>query len=134
MLNYFPTLLSYNMAVPTVFRFIIGCLFIYFAYSNLTTNRESKISLFEKYNFSAGQLWLWVLVSIETLCGLTLLAGMFTQISSIVSSVLLLAGLVLKQKHPESLPWSKGFLFLLLIITASLLFIGPGLYSIDLPL
>ncbi|MSR78983.1 MAG: DoxX family protein [Candidatus Taylorbacteria bacterium] len=134
MLNYFPALLSYNMAVPTVFRLIIGCLFIYFAYSNLTTNRESKIILFEKYSLSAGQLWLWVLVSIETLGGITLLVGIFTQISSMIMSVLLLAGLVSKQKYPDLLPWSKGFIFLLLMITASLLFIGPGLYSIDLPL
>lgn len=134
MLNLFPELLSYNFSVPLAFRVVSGSLFIYFGYANLTKHRASKIALFESVGLSASILWLWMLVTLETVGGIMLLVGLFTQAVALGLSIILLLGLTAKYKRREVLPWSFGFLFLLFLITASLLFLGPGFYAFDLPL
>jgi len=131
MLSIFPTLLSYNMAVPLIFRLIGGFLFIYFGYSSIISfNRQTPDS--PKPN--SEKIWLWALAVIEILGGILLIAGFLTQISSLVLSIILILSLTSKYKSSiNTLTLSSGFLFMLLIVIASLLLLGPGFYSIDLP-
>jgi len=48
MLSLFPILLSYNLAVPLVFRVIVGLIFVFFSYQNTNEQKTLKIALFEK--------------------------------------------------------------------------------------
>lgn len=121
------------MAVPFAFRIISGLLFIYFGYSAIAKNRAEKISAVESFKLKPGGFWLRVIALIEIIGGILLFVGFLTQIASLVLSVILLIGTIAKRKNPAVFSFSAGFLFLLLIITLSLLFLGPGLYSIDLP-
>lgn len=138
MLSIFPTLLSYNMLVPLIFRLIGGIIFIYFGYATIvsfgkTTLEESEPTP-EISEAKNGKIWLWILSLIEIFGGILLLAGLFTQIASLTLSVLIILGMTKKYKKiVNNLSFSSGFWFMLLLATASLLFLGPGFYSIDLP-
>ncbi|MCR4311529.1 MAG: DoxX family protein [Candidatus Taylorbacteria bacterium] len=121
------------MAIPLVFRLVVGLTFVYFARTNLTSQKVSKMALLEHSNFTSSRVWLYVLVLIEFVSGLALIIGIGTQIASLVVSVLLLIGVGVKKKNAEALPYSSGFLTLLLLVTTSLLFLGPGFYAIDFP-
>ena len=134
MLSLFPILLSYNLAVPFIFRLVVGLTFVFFGYQNSGTYKASKIALFESVRLKPGILWLWILVALEMLGGIMLVIGLWTQAASLALSIILLFGLITKQKNQDSLPWSFGFLFLLFLITLSLTFLGAGFYAIDLPL
>jgi|SRR3989338_1937946 len=134
MLSLFPILLSYNLAVPLVFRVIVGLIFVFFSYQNTNEQKTLKIALFEKMGSKSPSVWLWALVTIEMVGGIMLIAGLWTQAASLALSLVLLFGLFVKHKNEKSLPWSTGFLSLLFLITLSLMFLGPGFYGLDLPL
>lgn len=134
MLSLFPALLPYSLVVPFVFRIVSGALFVYIGYANLTRHRASKIALFGRFRLMSGNVWLAVLAALEAAGGLMLISGLFTQGAALALSFLLILGLIARKKQPEAIFWSGGFLCLLLLITASLLFLGPGFYAFDLPL
>ena len=134
MLSLFPMLLSYNLAVPLVFRVIVGLTFVFFSYKNTNEQKTSKIALFEKMGSRFPSVWLWILVGIEMVGGSMLIVGLWTQAAALALSLTLLLGLAIKHKDATALPWSKGFLALLFLITLSLVFLGPGFYGLDLPL
>ncbi len=134
MLSLFPILLSYNLAVPLVFRVIVGLIFVFFSYQNTNEQKAPKIALLEKMGSRFPSVWLWTLITIEMVGGSMLIVGLWTQAASLALSLTLLLGLAVKHKDANSLPWSKGFLALLFLITLSLVFLGPGFYGLDLPL
>ena len=127
-------MLSYNLAVPFVFRVIVGLIFVFFSYKNANEQRAAKIAPFEKTGSKLPSVWLWTFVTIEMVGGIMLIAGLWTQAASLTLSLVLLFALFAKRKDENSLPWSKGFLALLFLITLSLMFLGPGFYGLDLPL
>lgn len=134
MLSLFPILLSYNLAVPLVFRVAVGLTFIFFGRTNLAEHKTSKLAMFERMGLKSGIVWLWILVAVEVIGGGLLVVGLWTQAAALALSVTLLLGIIVKIKNGDSLPWSVGFLSLLFLITLSLLFLGPGFYGLDLPL
>lgn len=134
MLSAFPTLFSYALVVPFVFRVIVGLSFIRFGYANIAKNRDGKASLLADFVLTAPSYWLWFLAIIEIIGGALLTVGAYTQIVALVFSTILLVTIVSMRTKPETQSLSRGTLFLLLLITASLLFLGPGFYSFDLPL
>lgn len=134
MLSLFPILLSYNLVAPTIFRIVVGVIFIFFGYQNAHEQKASKIALFEKMGSRLPSFWLWTLVTIELVGGSMLIVGLWTQAAALGLSIILLLGIIVKIKNSASLPWSVGFLSLLFLITLSLMFLGPGFYGLDLPL
>ena len=134
MLSIFPALLAYNLAVPLIFRIAVGLIFICFGYSNLKKNREEKISALAWFKLHSGKNWLILIALIEILGGTLLFIGLYTQVAALVLSIVTLVGILAKQKNPDVLKLSAGFLYLLLLVTLSLLLLGPGFYAFDLPL
>ena len=66
--------------------------------------------------------------------GLLLIVGLYTQVLALIFSVMLILKIWQKKKNAQALSLSEGTLFLLLLVTASLLLLGPGFYAFDLPL
>ncbi|MDO8591261.1 MAG: DoxX family membrane protein [bacterium] len=133
MLSFFPTLFSYELVVPFVFRVVIGLAFIWFGYENIIKKREVQIALLPNLK-SSSDFWLWVIAVIYITGGLLLVAGLYTQVTALVFSILLLLAAIAKRKNPEAASLPQTTTLLLLLISASLLFLGPGFYAIDLPL
>lgn len=134
MLSAFPTLFSYELVVPFIFRIVIGLTFIWFGYRNGFKNREEKINLLSNFKLSSSPAWLWLIALAQALGGLLLFVGAYTQIVSLIFSVMLVVAVVTKHNKPDARLLPQGTLLLLLLITASLLFLGPGFYAFDLPL
>ncbi|MBI4135927.1 MAG: hypothetical protein HY481_00010 [Candidatus Vogelbacteria bacterium] len=106
MLNVFPNLLAYWLAAPLILRAALGLSFLRAAYRERKINRLGAV--------------------IKLLTGTAVLIGFFTQISALAAAVISLHEL-----------WQRGIneqrLFKL-ALAVSLLFLGPGLLSLDLPL
>ncbi len=134
MLSVFPTLLSYSLLVPFVFRLVVGILFVVFGYTNITKKRENTIALLTGLKIKSTTSWLWIIALVEMVGGLLLIVGLYTQVLALIFSVMIILKIWLKKKNSEAVSLSKGTLLLLLLITTSLLFLGPGFYAFDLPL
>ncbi|MEK7574604.1 MAG: DoxX family protein [Patescibacteria group bacterium] len=134
MLSVFPELFSYALVVPLVFRIVIGILFIGFGYKNITENREGKIKILSDFKLASASVWLWCIAIIEIISGVLLVGGVYTQVVALILSVFLIIAIIGKYKNPSAVSLSQETVWLLILVTTSLLFLGPGFYSFDLPL
>ncbi len=120
MLSIFPNLLSYNQLSPFLIRITIGIIMVYWAYSSFRTgDRDVK-----KMPIKVA----------EGMAGLLLIIGLFTQVAALIVSIDLLIRIFDKIMKKSFLTNGVNYYFIMLIMTISLLFIGAGLFAIDLPL
>jgi len=114
-LSIFPQLLTFGLIAPLLLRLGVGLFLIY-----LGRERYKKV-----YNWSSV---------IYILSGILLILGLYTQITSIVS-ILVISFDYFTDKGSASFSFEKKILFMIMkIILLSLLFTGPGFLAFDLPL
>lgn len=116
-LNTFYTLLDYQRFSPFILRIVIGIFILY-----LGRERQKKGSF---------------LSYIYYICGLFLVGGYYTQLSSIIGIILLKFDFYVDYwKDRKSKPVPKYFYFLYTIagfVLISLIFSGAGLWAFDMP-
>ncbi len=134
MLAVFPTLLTFQMVSPVILRIALGLIFIDFGWAKMRRQRSDKVAFFDSIGLRPGLYFVLAVGAVEILAGLFLLIGLFTQVASLVSSIILAISIYLKKRHPDKFESSLGFLSLALIVSLSLIFTGPGFLSFDLPL
>ncbi len=117
MLSIFPNLLTYSLFAPILLRLTIGAIFLFWAYANLRSTTKNT-----------------PLIALEALIGLLLILGLFTQPAALLASIILLYRLGHKVKARAFFTDGVNYYFILLVISLSLLVLGPGSYSFDLPL
>lgn len=108
-----------------ILRLVIGGIFIYAGYFKLA-NMDQVVPMFASMGFSA--FWAWVVAIVELLGGIAFVLGMFTRLSGILFTVIMLV-VIFKVK------WAAGFMAWqsdLIILAASLaiVFTGAGKYGI----
>jgi len=106
MLSVFPNLLNWWMIAPVILRVALGLAFLHEAYGERKNNQLIALTKF--------------------FAGIGLLIGYLTQIGALIAVVVSLYEL-----------WQKGSTdqrLFKLAIAISLLFLGPGIFSLDLPL
>lgn len=113
MLSLFPQLFTYSELAPFILRLTAGLIVIGFAYSKLKKPAEG-------FNFVIGLA--------EFCAAILLIAGFLTQLAA---GLIILA--LLFEIFRPGLKDCK-FMILLIIILVALMFLGPGFFSIDLPL
>ena len=127
MLSVFPALLDYSLVGVFILRVTVGFFFILFG-TRLTSVAWS-IKDAGGVIRSIGMTYGLAKFAVGTL--LTL--GLFTQVAAILGIVL--STLTILQDSPLSVNRSdKQLQILLFILCIALLFLGPGLFSIDIPL
>ena len=127
MLSIFPALLDYSTFGALLLRGTVGVFFFMFGMRLLDVawNIEGKNFTVKCIGLLYGGLKLTV--------GILLLLGLFTQPAVLLGALLSL--LTIFQDKPFQFSRSdKQVQILLLILCISLLFIGPGYWSVDLPL
>ncbi len=136
MLSVFPTLLfsTYSLVVPLVFRIVIGLVFVWLGYRKITGDRNGQTNVSADLKPAMSPSWTWLVAVVEMVGGILLLIGLYTQVVALIFSIMLIPAIIGKYKKPEMISLSRGTLLLLLLVTASLLFLGPGFYAFDLPL
>ncbi|KKQ34779.1 MAG: hypothetical protein US50_C0037G0003 [Candidatus Nomurabacteria bacterium GW2011_GWB1_37_5] len=123
MFNLFPDLLDYNFIVPVLFRIFLA----YFLIKNSIVFFKSFISSHNYFVFFSSIIFL--------LSGAFTLSGFLIQHISIFFMVVLIFEPLFKRK--QNYPFATltpDFKFLLFITFLSMLFMGAGIFSFDLPL
>jgi putative oxidoreductase len=134
MLNSFPDLLTYALLAPFILRLVAGLIFIDLGVLAFKNEKERWLVSLSVLKIPNPKLTLKILGSIETIGGLMLLIGFYTQIAAIILALLTFAEAYIEYKEPEVLKRNFVFYIMLLAIVLSLLFSGAGAFAIDLPL
>ena len=120
MLSAFPSLLSYNQIAPLLLRIILGAVFLYWAFKTL--------------KFTDSSIEKKALGLIETLCGVMLVIGLWTQVAAIVAFIDLLIRTISRITKKSFLTNGVNYYLVLLVVAFSIIVLGAGWYSFDLPL
>ncbi len=119
MLSLFPSLLTYEQVAPFLLRLTLGAVFIYWSYKHLKVRTNSK------------KMTLGIL---DGIAGILLVIGLYTQLVALVTAVMLLFGLFGKVQGKSLFTDGVNYYVILLVISLSLLLMGAGVFSFDLPL
>ena len=125
MLSLFPELLDWGWYVPFFFRIFLACYILSAGYCfiKLGFTKESQ-------NGSAHRMLGGLLV----ILGLGFLIGIAVQPLGAVGFVTALVACYFKNKKSSFTTESVNFYLLIGLVSLSLVFLGPGPYSFDLPL
>jgi len=134
MLNQFPDLLVLGLLAPFFLRIVLGIFYLRFGYLKLIKDKEVEVRFFENIRLKPGIVFVWVFGLLEAVGGILLIAGLFTQIVSLILSVLILGVIIIKLRNKGAFPNDMKFYVLLFVTTFSLLFSGAGAFALDLPL
>lgn len=135
MVSVFPQLFDYSFLAISVLRITLGAIFILFAYGKLFRERTERIAFFDKLSLRPAIVFFSIVTGLEFLAGIFLTIGLFTQVMALVTGTLMVFATLIKWRRPDVLPYNTvEFYVLLAIVSFSLTFLGPGSFSLDLPL
>lgn len=126
MLSAFPQLFVYSPLAIAGLRIFFGLWFLTYGYSTLfkkTSQEHKKINLVEQ-----------IISGLALVVGLATFIGVFTQIAVLVGLLIIVLGWYTDVKSKASSKEFVNFGFYIAIIGIALLFLGPGVLAIDLPL
>lgn len=121
MLSIFPELLSWQLISPLIIRLTLASILIFWSYRSISKHKKQD----------AGQKALRL---IESICGLLLFVGLWTQIAALIVAIDLLTKLYKKYKDKTLLTDGVNYYLILLVLAISLLFTGPGFIAFDFAL
>jgi len=134
MLNPFPELLNYALLGPLVLRLVIGLIFIDLGYLKFRSEKDRWLASFETLGLRPADLLLSFYALLQTIGGLMLIAGAWTQVAALFFVISTGAELYIEWRAKEILKRDIVFYILVFAISASLLVTGAGAFAIDLPL
>lgn len=120
----FPVLLDFSFYAPLLLRLTLGVYVLAIGFSAHRTIAEVSPK------FTA---WVMAYRGFFIITGISLILGLYTQISAIVIAILLLISIVDKRARLTN-EIGRAEISLLLVITLSLLLSGAGPFAFDLPL
>lgn len=114
MLSIFPSLLSYPLLAYFVLRIVLAINIAYIGWQR--KNKEYKS-----------------LSILEFIVSIFILIGLFTQVAVLFSIGVIFLEYYLESKNNQSVE-SKMVKYLIITISISLIFLGPGILAFDMPL
>ena len=131
-LSLFPWLYQYTAFGPLFLRLGLAAVFIVHGYPKVK-NFGGTVRWLESLGFRPGIFWATVVVGTEFFGGLFLIVGFLVQP---VATLLVIDMLVAIWKVDYARGFKGGWElpFVLIVMALALLVLGPGAYSIDLPL
>jgi uncharacterized membrane protein YphA (DoxX/SURF4 family) len=133
MISTFPDLFIFSYFVPFFFRVFLSVFFLNTGFRAIS-RKEDKINGFIKLlTQTPSRIFVIILGLLEIIGALLLLAGLFTQVTALALSVIILLVIIAKTRNAY-LAESTSFYFLLLLVCLSLVITGAGIPAIDYPL
>ncbi|MBI2175200.1 MAG: DoxX family protein [Parcubacteria group bacterium] len=133
MLSVFPQLFTYQEIAPVLLRVVLGVAFVLHGYPKLFGGFGATAQFFSSVGIKPAKFWVAVVGIVEFFGGAALLVGIFTQAAALLIAVnMAVALLVVKRKQGFVGGYELDLAFLAMAL--ALLLLGPGLWSIDLPL
>lgn len=133
MLSLFPDLFTYEQIAPFLLRVILALIFLGNGYSKLFKTWPETSTFFAEHGLKPGGFWTSFIGILEIVLGIAFVLGFLIQPASFIVAILML-GAIIKIKRKEGFLGGCDFELLILVIALSLLFLGPGILSLDLPL
>lgn len=131
MLNTFPTLLSFAIFVPFIFRIII---FIFlFEIVIALKNKHDLINYFKSKKYLASKSIPWILQIGIFATSVLILIGLYTQISTLIAMYFLMITRRIN-KHVKLVKQPSSTFGYISLICFSLLLLGAGAFAFDIPL
>lgn len=119
MLSLFPSFLTYGQLGPFLLRLTLGAILLYWAYGRIRRRENGKTTAYGV---------------VEAAVGVLLVIGLFTQLAALIALVVFLVELIKKARTKAFFTAGVNYYFILLIISLSILVLGPGAFAFDLPL
>ncbi|OGZ08759.1 MAG: hypothetical protein A3D65_04115 [Candidatus Lloydbacteria bacterium RIFCSPHIGHO2_02_FULL_50_13] len=130
MLSLFPELLYWDWSwyVPFIFRVFLGVHLLYVGWAIVKNRAWREAAGDAPALLGAGALLV--------ILGLLFVLGIFVQALSAIGFVLAILALYFRKRFSPAygIAESKQFYLLIGLVSLSLVFLGPGHYSLDLPL
>ncbi|MBI2023298.1 DoxX family protein [Candidatus Giovannonibacteria bacterium] len=133
MLSIFPSLLDYQFFAPLILRLALAAVFLVHGYPKLFGGFSHAVHFFNSSGIKPAKFWVVVVGLAELLGGILLLAGFLVQPAAFILVANLLVA-IWKVKFKAGFANGWEFDLVLIAMLLSLLILGPGAYSIDLPL
>jgi len=131
MLATFPILYSFEILVPTLFRLVLATFLVFQTWCLFSEYQHSVIRKTLRDIFSED--WvdaLRVLIGVLRIsASILFLIGAFTQIAALVTAILFALRMASHTYREELMSTD----LLLILISLSLLFLGPGAFALDYP-
>ena len=133
MLSVFPQLFDYQQIGPFLLRLVLAVVFIAHGYPKLFGGFAGIANFFESIGIKPGKFWALIVGVTEFGGGILLILGIFVQPVALLLAIDMIVA-IWKVKWKEGFKSGYEFELVLLVIALSLLVLGPGAFSIDLPL
>lgn len=122
MLSLWPDLFNFAPIAPVILRVALGGTFLFYGLREIIRPRYLR-------GVIARVVGLW-----DTAIGLLLAVGFFTQGIAVLALLELLGYLIIRLADKKKLPIPIDYIIVMMAVAISLLFLGPGLWALDLPL
>ena len=132
--NFFPELFSFSLLAPLILRVAVGLIFLNLGSLKLGKERKDWNNSFKLLKLVPPGFFTGLFGIIETIGGLLLIVGAYTQVAALILGVISLFELMIEHEEESILKRDFVFYFLLTAICASLLLTGAGTFAIDIPL
>jgi putative oxidoreductase len=133
MQSLYPDLLNYGQIAPVILRAVLGAIFLGHGYSKLVKSRLQTAEFFASVGLKPGKFWALFIGTVETGSAIMLFLGLFTQLAAALI-VCVMIGAIIFVKRKQGFLSGYDFDLLILACALSLLVLGPGIFSLDLPL
>lgn len=132
MLTTFPHLFDYLLIAPTLLRVVVGIIFLSFAYK-MYMQKERGQKMISRIGIAPVPMFWSLFIFVGLVGGLFLLVGFFTQITALILALVSGIAFFISLREPEVFENRPEFFLLLMAVLLSLMFLYPGLWTIDIP-
>lgn len=135
MLSLFPQLLDFGMLGPLFLRIGLAVIFMTHGYPKIFKKEvfSGTVQFFESIGIKPGKFWVFIVGITEFFGGILLLVGLFTQFVALIIAINMFVA-IFKVNFKKGLVGGYEFELILLLSALALVVLGPGAYSLDLPL
>lgn len=118
---------------PLVIRVAVGLVFFMHGWQKLSGGVEGTAGFLGALGFPAPEVFAILLIAAELVGGAMLILGLFTHWTAKVLTFVALVALLTVHATKGFFMATGGYEFILLILaaSASLIFLGPGMWSVD---
>jgi uncharacterized membrane protein YphA (DoxX/SURF4 family) len=132
--NIFPELFTFTLISPLILRVVLGFIFLNLGSLKLGKEKPGWISSLNILGIKPASFFTNLLGIIETIGGLFLIAGAYTQLIALILAIIALSELFIEYREESILKRDLVFYLLIATVCVSLLLTGAGLFAIDIPI
>lgn len=134
MLSIFPELFPYSLVGVTLIRLVLGGVLFYIGLMTTGVKKVSYKVEMQTHNYPFANIIPIVFGIVEIITGLFLIAGFLTQLMVLIA-IYIFVNLIFIEKHVGRVfDYPNIFYISMIFVSLALLFLGPGLFAVDLPL